>query len=122
MVTSPPEAPRQLDYLAAGALIISALILFGAQSYHPYSYYQLLRWVVSLSSVLGAWRFAIHGWYVATALLVLVAILFNPISPIYMHRYQWQPYDSWSAVSCAILAVLLILVTLRQLAPIHEQK
>ncbi len=89
--------------------MISAVVLYGATSgYHPYSYYQLLRWIVCISAALGAWRFALRRWYLATAVLVFGAILFNPISPIRMHRFQWQTYDLWSAIGCVVLAITLV--------------
>ena len=82
--------------------------MFGASSgFHPYAYCQMMRWIVCLSAVTAAWRFAKLRWYVATAILVLGAILFNPVSPIRMSRFQWHPYDFWVAVGFLGLAILL---------------
>jgi hypothetical protein len=103
-----PKDQQQLDVSAAVALCISAVLLFLASgSYHPYVYYQLLRWIVCLSALFGAWRFSLHRWYVATGLLIFGAILFNPVSPIRMSRYQWKPYDLWGAVGLIILGLML---------------
>lgn len=105
---------RQVDFLAAAALVISAVILYGATNYHPYSYYQLLRWIVCASAILGAWSYASYRWYIVSAGLAVIAFLFNPLRPIYMHKYEWRPYDLWSALITAALAVVLVLVSLRQ--------
>lgn len=116
-MASSDNPERQLDWLGFAALLISAFLLYWAQSsYHRYSYFQLLRWVVTLSALLGAWRFAAYRWYVATAALILAAVLFNPINPIRMTRYQWHPYDFWGALGCAGLAVLLVFASFRKRA------
>lgn len=113
MKTSEPDT--QLDLLGVAALIVSAMLLYWAQSsYYPYSYFQIMRWIVSLTALFAGWRFAAHRWYIATALLIFSAILFNPVNPIRMARYQWHPIDLWNAVAFIVLAILLCLRTLRR--------
>jgi hypothetical protein len=71
----------------------SAALLFAALGDHPYGYYTFLRWVVCLSAIVVAWV-AWHSraqW--ATWVFVVVAVLFNPIAPVYLERSTWQPID-----------------------------
>jgi hypothetical protein len=110
----PTRDNRQLDLIGAGTLLISTALLFLASGgLHPYSFYQLLRWIVCLSAVLGAWRFTLHRWYVATAMLIFVAILFNPLSAIRMSRSEWVPYDVCGAIGCLVLALILVKLSTR---------
>jgi len=72
---------------------ISAIMLFLALGYHPYSYYILLRWVVSFSSFYSGWVFSrlkSHNW---AWFFFIVGILFNPIIPVYLNRLTWQIID-----------------------------
>jgi hypothetical protein len=73
--------------------LISAIMLFLALGYHPYSYYILLRWVVFGSSFYSGWVFSQlknHGW---AWFFFIVGILFNPIIPVYLSRSTWQIID-----------------------------
>jgi hypothetical protein len=100
-----PNAP--LDGVALTALVISSLLLLLAGERHPYSYYQMLRWVVTLSWLLAAWCFYRLGWPYMILFCAPFAIVFNPVSPIYMKRWQWRPYDEWTAVACVVVAIVL---------------
>lgn len=59
----------------------------------PYSYYQILRWVVTivaLYSAYSAYKIQNTKWlYIMGA----IAILFNPIAPIYLKKETWQVLD-----------------------------
>ena len=71
----------------------AALLLFVALGQHPYGYYTFLRWAVSVAAIVVAWV-AWHStarW--ATWLFAGVAILFNPLVPVYLHRSTWRPID-----------------------------
>ena len=77
------------------ARIISAILLFLALLNYKIGYYKFLRWVVCATAIyitfisfkkdekinFGVWLFG------------LVAILFNPISPFYLDKYNWQVID-----------------------------
>jgi hypothetical protein len=68
-------------------------MLFAAFGQHPYGYYTLLRWVVTASAVLImviAWQ-STSQWAIWPFLVI--AILFNPLAPIYMSRESWRPID-----------------------------
>jgi hypothetical protein len=64
----------------------------------PYGYYTILRIVVCGSSAYISWTTAdtkITGWTVAFA---AVALLFNPIVPVYLDREIWAFIDVGVAV------------------------
>jgi hypothetical protein len=106
------ESERQADKLIVVGLVVSALWLWSAaHGYHPYAYYQFMRWVVCASAGVAAWRLAGHHRYVVTVALILLAILFNPISPIHLRRYQWPPFDQLGAVVSLVAAVMLYFVS-----------
>ena len=87
------------EYKIASFLrLVSGLMLFLALGRHPYSYYILLRWVVSGSSFYSGWVFSQlknHSW---TWFFFIAGILFNPIIPVYLNRSTWQIIDLVFAV------------------------
>ena len=71
----------------------AALLLFVALGQHPYGYYTFLRWTVCVVALVVAWV-AFHSatqW--ATWPFVGVALLFNPLAPVYLERSTWRPID-----------------------------
>lgn len=83
------------------ARITASVMLFLALLHWPYSYYQLLRWVVCgvcAWSAFLAYETKRTGW---TWNLGGVAVLFNPIAPIYIARSLWSVIDI--AVGIALL-------------------
>jgi len=78
--------------------IIGILLLVGALWGHPYSYYEILRWVVSAISAYLAYTYFISKntkWFYIFA---ATAVLFNPIVPIYLQQQTWQFIDLASAL------------------------
>ncbi len=78
--------------------ILAVGILIGALWAHPYSYYQILRWVVTIVSAYSAYlafnsKVTSWGW-----VFVVVAILFNPIAPVYLQKETWQILDLIGAI------------------------
>ncbi len=78
--------------------IIAIGILIGALWTHPYSYYQILRWVVAIVGAYSAYisfdsENNFWGW-----IFVAVTILFNPIFPFYFTKNTWQIIDLVGAV------------------------
>ena len=79
-------------------VFIAALFLIGALGSWPYSYYQLLRWVVcgvGAYSAYTAYESGRTGW---TVVFGIIAVLFNPIVSFYMQRETWQVLDLAAAV------------------------
>ncbi|HFC11154.1 MAG TPA: hypothetical protein ENJ75_03160 [Candidatus Kaiserbacteria bacterium] len=84
--------------------LIATLFLFGALLSWPYSYFQLLRWVVcgiGLYRAYQTYESERIGWTVAFG---LTAVLFNPIAPFYLQKGTWQFFD--------VVATLIFLVSI----------
>ncbi len=78
------------------ATIVGILLLLAILPL-PYGYYTFLRLVVSIGGVFLAYQLyerKLQGWSVVLALL---AVLFNPIIPVYLSREVWLPIDLVSA-------------------------
>ncbi|GAF92770.1 unnamed protein product [marine sediment metagenome] len=97
MSTEP--APTRIDLhpavwlVPAGALLIALLPL-------PYGFYTLMRLVVCGAAIILAYQeYLLHnqmsGWLVIFAVL---ALLFNPLIPIYLTREIWAPIDIGAAI------------------------
>lgn len=92
-------------------IIPIALLLIATMSL-PYGYYTFTRWVVCASAI---W-FAVASWdrgnigRAFAVILALVAILFNPIAPVYLRRATWFYFDIGVAV---VFAAHLLLLRLR---------
>lgn len=72
---------------------ICALLLFIAVLHLPAGYYRFLRVVVFIGALLVVYRNR-KDWLFWTILFVCVAILFNPIQPIYLYKRSiWMPLD-----------------------------
>jgi len=71
--------------------IVVALMLFIALSTSlPYSYYQILRWAVVLSSGFLAYNAFNENKQVWSWIFVASLILFNPIASIHFERETWE--------------------------------
>ena len=95
------------DWLADNWFKLLAIaILLGAMGTHPYSYFQILRWIVCAAAAYSAYLYIQAERTALFWVFVALAVLFNPIAPIYMTRDSWQNYDLIAAV---IFAVALFL-------------
>ena len=83
-------------------VILSIFMLFGAIAEWPYGYYSLLRWIICIASILVAFQAFEKNIDWAKVVFIIIAILFNPLAPIYLSRSTWIPID-------IITAILLIL-------------
>ncbi len=85
----------------------AAVLLLAALAPWPYGYFVFLRWVVCLAALLVVFRAheIERAWAVWT--LGLVAILFNPLLPIYLTRELWAPIDVLTAVLFGVAIVTL---------------
>ena len=73
-------------------------MLFGAIAEWPYSYYILLRWITCISSILVAFQAFEKNIDWAKVVFIVIAILFNPLAPIYLSRSTWVPIDIITAI------------------------
>lgn len=85
------------------ARIIAAGMLLLALFDWPYAYYQALRVVVTVCAILEivqVHRAAIsqNSKTVWTLLFAAVAVIFNPVAPLYLSRDIWRGIDLGAAV------------------------
>ena len=76
-------------------------MLFGAIAEWPYGYYILLRWITCITSILVTLQAFEKNINWAKVVFIVIAILFNPLAPIYLSRSTWIPLD-------IVIAILFI--------------
>lgn len=86
--------------------LLAIAVLLGAMGSHPYSYYQILRWVVCISAAYTAYLYIQHERTGLFWLFAAMAVLFNPIAPIYLDRDTWQLLDLGAAAIFIVSAFL----------------
>jgi len=82
--------------------LIAIVFLLGALGDWSYGYYQILRWIVCASGAYLAYSYHESNKTTWAWAFGIIAILFNPILPIYFTREIWQPID-------VIVAVIFII-------------
>jgi hypothetical protein len=119
------------DVAAALVLLIAAYTLFAASNHSGYAYgygygsrmyeegvyFERLRMIVCGAWIFAAIRFYVMRWFPAVFVSGIIAWLFNPIEPVTMRRYEWQPYDHWTMILSVVAAVVLIVVVYRRNIP-----
>jgi len=83
----------------------------------PIAYYTLLRVVVSLGAILAVYLAIREKNYVWAFIFTIVAIIFNPLFPVYLHRkLPWMPID-------IIVGLLFLLLAFwKKKIPVPEDK
>lgn len=74
-------------------LSVLMLLLAIPSSFMPYSYFEILRWVVATTGLYNAhqaYKNKEEGWVFA---MVALAILFNPINSFRFTKDTWQLFD-----------------------------
>ena len=95
--------PPKMDWLKNNWFKLLAIgILLGAMETHPYSYYQLLRWVVCATAAYSAYRYLEADRTALVWVFGIMAILFNPLVPFYLDKDTWQLLDLVAAVIFAV--------------------
>jgi len=79
-------------------IILSIFMLFGAIAEWPYGYYTMLRWIACISSILVVLQAFEKNIDWVKVVFIVIAILFNPLAPIYLSRSTWIPLDIISAI------------------------
>lgn len=82
-------------------LIITAILLLitaFADLHVGYGYYQILRWCVMICAGLTAYNYKDKN-NTLCILFCVIAILFNPIAPIYLQKTIWKTIDLTAAVA-----------------------
>lgn len=103
-------------------LLLAAWKLHGAGAFHRYSYYTELRDTVSLAWLAAGFRFYYHRWLPAVVASVIIVVLFNPLSPIEMRKWQWQPYDFWTMILSLGASVCLVYLAYNTHRPVNASR
>ena len=79
-------------------LIIASIMLLVSILPLPYGFYTLLRIVVTGSAAFAAFYFFEKDNSQSGIILVLIALLFNPLIPIHLDKDIWMPIDIGVAI------------------------
>ena len=85
---------------------VAVLLLLGAFEL-PYGYYTFLRIVVTLYTLVLAFYAHDQSKYNQMSLFLCIAILFNPLIPIYLSKDIWEVIDILTAVLLFTIPPLL---------------
>ncbi|QEC68744.1 hypothetical protein FRZ67_16055 [Panacibacter ginsenosidivorans] len=94
--------------------VVNIIMLFGCLMPMPYSYYQIMRWVVCIGFAAFAYtEYKAQKIYIAVP-CIAIAILFNPIAPIHFTKPTWKPIDITIACLLIVWVAADILLTLKE--------
>jgi hypothetical protein len=82
-----------MKYQKPLTIIAGVMLILAIPSIWPYGYYQLLRLVVCGVAILNAYLFNKDGNTGWAVVMGLVALLFNPIAPVYLEKETWVWLD-----------------------------
>lgn len=87
--------------------LIGSTLLLVALLPLPYGYYTFLRWSVTLIAVILIVIAVRSGRSAWSGILVPIAILWNPIVPVFLARETWMALDLLGAIVLALVGVVL---------------
>jgi hypothetical protein len=97
-----------------GLILLAVVLLLGALASSfsalftlPFVYYQLMNWAVAGSALMISWQAYKKKDLYFTWLFALVAVIFNPIAPIYLSALAWKIAD---AIVIALFAASFFLM------------
>lgn len=102
------KEPLKTISITLGVLLSLAIFPF------PYGYYSFLRLAVFVGGSFLSYQLYQHksvGWAVV---LACIAILFNPLIPVYLTREIWLPID--------LICAVLFFVTSQQINEVIKEK
>lgn len=89
-------------------LLIPTLLLIIAVGDLDYGYYQILRIIITIFAIIFAFIFKDFKNNILTTIMIIIAILFNPILPIYLDKEIWVILDFISSIIFLISAINII--------------
>jgi len=84
--------------LSPAVYYVPAVLLLLALAPLPYGFYTLLRLVVTICAVVIAYHHWQSGGKGVAIAMGFIALLFNPLIPVYLTREIWAPIDLGLAV------------------------
>ena len=82
----------------AGLLVVAALLA------PPYGFYRFMRIAISIVALYYSYHFLQSSRPFLTFIFLILAVLYNPIYPIYQTRAIWQPINLASAAYFILVA------------------
>jgi len=79
-------------------IILSIIMLFGAIAEWPYGYYTFLRWFTCITAIFITLQAFEKNLDWAKVVFIVIAIIFNPLVPIYLSRSIWISIDIITAI------------------------
>lgn len=76
------------------------LVLGAIQTYQtlPYAYFQIMTWAVCTAAIVAAIEAYRSGNRATLWLFGVLAVVFNPIAPVYLSQYAWRIADIIAAI------------------------
>jgi hypothetical protein len=94
--------------------VLSRFLRLSTHAWWPYSFYVFLRIIVCLIAISSA-AIAVKMNRITWAWIMTgVAIVFNPVLPLHMHRSDWKIFN---LISAAIFVVWIVLASLGKPKP-----
>lgn len=81
--------------------------LADAQTF-PYVYYQVLRVVVCGTAIYGAMKYYVLARHGGSVMMILLALLFNPVAPVTLPRNLWRLLDFWLGIFLLVAGNYLV--------------
>jgi len=82
--------------------VVIALLIMAVMLNHKYSYYELLRWIVTASCVWFIYCSVITKSIGFIVCFTTIALLFNPIIKVWLQKEIWHIADLTTAIIIAI--------------------
>jgi FtsH-binding integral membrane protein len=82
--------------------VLAIIMIAGAFLSFPFAYYQLMNWVVAIAALMTAKQAREGGNTFWIWLFAFVAVVFNPITPLYFRTDVWQIADIIAIVIFAV--------------------
>lgn len=79
-------------------IILNIFMLLVAIAEWPYGYFTLLKWITCITSIFVTFQAFEKNIDWAKVVFIVIAILFNPLAPIYLSRSTWIPLDIITAI------------------------
>lgn len=87
-----------MNYAKPLALIAGTMLLLAIPPLWPYAYFQILRIIVCGAAVLNAYLAYHHKHTAWVWIMGIVAVVFNPIAPLYLTKGLWSVLDLMVAI------------------------
>ncbi len=100
------------SHTATFSLIAGVALLLAIPPLWPYWYYQVLKWAVTAIAIFNAYEAHSHKRKEWTIIMTVIAVLFNPILPIFFSKGAWAVVD--------LITAILMFVSIRKIKGVHQ--